>query len=236
MTRDGDLLGLAELHTVDEDGFGPTGVAIDAAGKVWVTCYRSHTAKRVDSATRQVDLTVDLEGDSHPLRRAGPYNYSDMTGAVALGALKFGMWTDVYDSGITDPENPPRWTLVTWNDEPGCPAQPSGTEIRVQVRAVHSPTELGVTREPFREVENGVPILPGFEGRFVQSRRKTGGEPAESPPPDAQNSEANDDISLHYCFCFLLRIVVWICMQELLQGVLGYFGGFRIAPITPKPV
>ncbi len=41
-------------------GSMPTGVAVDAAGKVWVTNHNSHNAMRIDPATNQVDLTVDL--------------------------------------------------------------------------------------------------------------------------------------------------------------------------------
>jgi len=61
-------------------GSHPTGVAVDANGKVWVTNYSSHNAMRIDpngggDGLGAVDLTVPLGTN------ASPYNYSDMTGA-----------------------------------------------------------------------------------------------------------------------------------------------------------
>jgi YVTN family beta-propeller protein len=74
-------------------GSTPTGVAVDAAGKVWVTNYSSDNVMRIDPATNSVDLTVSLGGG------ARPYNYSDMTGSTLTAPPDIGTWTVDYDSG-----------------------------------------------------------------------------------------------------------------------------------------
>jgi RHS repeat-associated protein len=106
---DGTLLGSIPV------GSGPTGVAVDANGKIWATNHNSRTVSRIDpemgpmgadGGTRvgQVDLTtVDLKGNL--------YNYSDMTGSTLSGAPAGGTWTQVFDSGIEGAE----WGTIAWN-------------------------------------------------------------------------------------------------------------------------
>jgi RHS repeat-associated protein len=96
-------------------GNGPTGVAVDAKGKVWATNHNSRNVSRIDpelgpmgadGVTRvgQVDLTtIDLKGSL--------YNYSDMTGSTLSGAPASGTWTRVFDSGIAGAE----WGVIGWN-------------------------------------------------------------------------------------------------------------------------
>jgi RHS repeat-associated protein len=95
-------------------GDGPTGVAVDAKGKIWATNHDSRNVSRIDpelgpmgadGETRvgQVDLTtVDLKGNL--------YNYSDMTGSTLSGVPAGGTWTRVFDSGIVNAE----WGVVAW--------------------------------------------------------------------------------------------------------------------------
>ncbi|HEU0293222.1 MAG TPA: CSLREA domain-containing protein, partial [Anaerolineales bacterium] len=95
-------------------GSFPTGLAVDSAGKIWVTNLNSRTVSRIDpnagpigfdGVTRigQVDLTVgDLGGTL--------YNYSDMTGSTLTGSPDNGNWTVVFDSGLTGAE----WGKVSW--------------------------------------------------------------------------------------------------------------------------
>lgn len=91
-------------------GSQPTGVAVDAAGKVWVTNLSSDDAMRIDPASNSVDLTVSLGAG------AGPYNYSDMTGSTLIAPPDVGAWTIVHDSTILDAH----WGYVTWTaDTPG---------------------------------------------------------------------------------------------------------------------
>lgn len=98
-------------------GNGPTGVAVDAKGKIWSTNFGSRTVSRIDpdagpmgadGTTRvgQVDLTtVDLKGNL--------YNYSDMTGSTLSGAPAGGTWTHVFDSGMEAAE----WGVAGWNGQ-----------------------------------------------------------------------------------------------------------------------
>jgi len=117
-------------------GSTPTGVAVDAAGKVWVTNLTSNNVMRIDPATNLVDLTVDLGAG------AGPYNYSDMTGSTLTAPPDNGTWTVDLDSGIVSAP----WREVSWNsDEPG------DSSIVVTVA---SSTD-GITFGPFVAVSNG---------------------------------------------------------------------------------
>jgi len=111
-------------------GTQPTGVAVDAFGKVWVTCYQTDNVYRIDpngggDNLGAWDLEVDLGAN------AGPYNYSDMTGAVALSATTWtGSWT-VTQAGI----NPStEWGMVSWNAD-----VPTGTALKVEARAGGGP-------------------------------------------------------------------------------------------------
>jgi type VI secretion system protein ImpC len=94
LDNDGNLLKLVPV------GAYPTGVAVDALGKVWVTNLNSHDAYRIDpngglDGLGEVDLVVPLGAG------AGPYNYSDMTGVVAIGSTApQGTWTVVHDGGL----------------------------------------------------------------------------------------------------------------------------------------
>jgi YVTN family beta-propeller protein len=86
-------------------GTFPTGVAVDLAGKVWVTDRDSDDVMRIDPFTNKVDLTVYLG------KGAGPYDYSDMTGRFNIAPPNRGSWTIVKDSGSPDA----RWTTIGWN-------------------------------------------------------------------------------------------------------------------------
>ncbi len=159
LDNDGNLVKVVELGP---DGVQPTGVAVDADGKVWATCYSSDTAKRIDpnggaDGLGEVDLTVDLGSG------ATPYNYSDMTGILAFPG-GFGSWTVVHDSCADGIE----WGVATWNTELcAIPHEPPGTGLTVEVRAADS--AAGLASEPWFTVENGVPFT-GLFGRYVEVR------------------------------------------------------------------
>lgn len=155
LDNDGNLLKTISV------GDGPTGVAVDANGKVWATNLDSNDLSRIDpngggDGLGEVDLTVDLGPG------AGPYNYSDMTGAVAIGTTSpQGMWTVTQDSGIAGPT----WTSISWNTEPEG-SEPPGTSIEVEARAAETAT--GLTGEAFVPVTNGAPL--GLTGQFIEVR------------------------------------------------------------------
>lgn len=141
-------------------GAHPTGVARDANGKVWVTNYDGHSVMRIDPAgggdgRGEVDLVVSLGAG------AGPYNYSDMTGAVAVGLTsQQGSWTVVYD-GLLDGLD---WGTIAWTS-----AEPTGTDVKVEARASNS--RAGLAGASFRTVGNGVSFHgQGVQGRYIEMR------------------------------------------------------------------
>lgn len=142
-------------------GRGPTGVAVDANGKVWVTNMDSDNVMRINpnggkDSLGAVDLTVDLG------RGAWPYNYSDMTGMVAIGMTSpQGTWSVMQDAGTPGAKS----ATIFWNSETQG-AEPPGTEIVVETRAAD--TQAGLGGETFQAVSNGVPFA--FAGRFIEVR------------------------------------------------------------------
>ena len=160
----GHLLGDGtHVGNVTDVGTGSTGVAVDAAGKVWTANLDSSDATRIDpgkgplgadGTTRvgAVDLTVPLPGSS-------PYNYSDMTGSVALASTSQGSWTVVQDGGEAGTE----WTSIEWNTGA---ERAAGEALRVEARA--SDARAGLGARPWTPVENGE-ALP-HDGRFIQLR------------------------------------------------------------------
>jgi len=159
-------------------GSGPTGVAVDANGKVWVANINSNNAMRIDPNggpiggggfnVGAVDLTVDLGPG------AGPYNYSDMTGFVSIGATSpQGTWTVTQDSGVVGNN----WGTITWNVEPEG-SEPPETSITVEARAAD--TEAGLSSQIFATVLNGAAFM--LTGEFIEVRATLkAGSSGESP-------------------------------------------------------
>jgi subtilisin-like proprotein convertase family protein len=159
----------------------PTGVSVDAAGKIWAGCLASDTATRIepnagplvvtpDGETNHVglvDMIVDLgNGTWHPFPynvEANPYNYSDMTGFnmrvvnPSLKPLK-GYWTVVNDSSHAGQ----LWNKVSWTA-----AVTNGCEVAVYVRA--SDDRNGLGGEVFMPVTNSV-AFQAIRGRFIEVR------------------------------------------------------------------
>jgi hypothetical protein len=137
-------------------GSTPTGVAVDANGKVWVTNYDSHNAMRIDPATNTVDLTVPFGSGAYP------YNYSDMTGIVSRSqTAPQGTWTVGYDGGAIGRN----WGKICWNNDP-CD-QPPGTSITARARS----SEDQVTWSPWEDVGNCVDLTVP-DGRYLQVEMK----------------------------------------------------------------
>lgn len=169
LKNDGTFVG----NVPNPTGSGSTGVAVDALGKVWTANLQSNTATRIDpnggdigadGATRigAVDLTVNFPAGPDERPSPSPYNYSDMTGAVALGSTSpQGTWTVVQDGGSPGAA----WGTIVWNSEPQG-SMPAGTSITVEARAANS--EAGLGSLPFVNVSNGAPFT--LTGRFLQVR------------------------------------------------------------------
>lgn len=145
---------------------GPTGVAVGANGKIWVSEYFGNSASRIDPNSGPIggggytlgalDMKVSLGAGS------SPYNYSDMTGFVAIGSTSpQGTWTVTQDSGVTGNKG----VTITWNTEPEG-IEPEGAAIIVEARA--SDTETGLSIQAYTEVSNGTPFM--LIGRFIQVR------------------------------------------------------------------
>jgi PKD repeat protein len=156
---DGVFLGNADLG----GGAGSTGVAVDANGKVWSANYSTSNATRVDPEIGQKiagpvpsgwwDKVVSLGAG------ANPYNYSDMTGAVAIGAASpSGFWLIKQDGTALGTV----WKKISWDG-----SAPGGTSITVEVRAADTQTDLPST--PFVTVADGA-ALSGIVGRFIEVR------------------------------------------------------------------
>jgi streptogramin lyase len=136
-------------------GVTPTGVAVDAEGKVWVTNLTSDNVMRIDPGAGadglgEVDLTVGLGAGAYP------YNYSDMTGIVAIQAARQGTWTVVYDSTEAGTD----WGTISWTCD-----EPPGTSVMVEARAAD--TVGGLAGETFVAVSNDVKFS-GMAGQYIE--------------------------------------------------------------------
>jgi hypothetical protein len=152
---------------------GTTGVAVDAAGKIWAAADQGSSVIRIDPKKGAigaggirigaVDLTVSLPASTNPTRPlANPYNYSDMTGYLAVrNTAPLGRWRVIQDAGIAGA----LWGRVSWNGE-GQGSIPTGASILVEARAAESVAGLG--GRAFVTVTNGVPF--SLIGRYVEVR------------------------------------------------------------------
>lgn len=147
-------------------GTGPTGVAVDSNGKIWVTNLYTDNVMRInpnngnfgpDAVTRigAVDLTVNLGAN------AGPYNYSDMTGDQTISNPTQGFW-DVVHNGLV-PNT--AWGRIKWNTEPE-KLIPSGSSITVSARAAN--TQAALTTQVFIPVAHDVPF--SLTGQYIEVR------------------------------------------------------------------
>lgn len=106
-------------------GNGPTGVAVDGAGKVWSTNTGTDDVSRITLAANPADAVVETfaVGDY-------PYNYSDMTGRVVRNITnRQGTWEATFDGGSAGFA----WAKVIWKLKQ---ALPEGTNVEAQVKAV----------------------------------------------------------------------------------------------------
>jgi len=93
---------------------GPTGVAVDAAGKIWSTNYNTGNASRIDPNAGPIGADgvtrVGLVDYNTPSLGGNLYNYSDMTGSTLQGAPGSGSWEVLHDSGRAGAT----WRFVHW--------------------------------------------------------------------------------------------------------------------------
>lgn len=156
--NDGNLV--AEIS-----GFSyPTGVGVDAAGKVWATDLYSDNIYRIDPDTNTIELTKPLIGSG------GHYTYSDVTGYVARTiTTTIGTWTVTYDSG----SNSTVWGRVTWNA-----SIPAGASINVKIRTNNDSNDL--PSSTYQSVSNSIDF-PAV-GRYIQIEVRLTASPAKESP------------------------------------------------------
>ena len=131
-------------------GATPTGVAVDATGKVWVCDHGDDDIHRIDPATNAVDLTKTVVGSG------GHYTYSDMTGLLSRNiTTRLGTWTVVFDS---EQANTP-WGTIAWNA-----SHPEGTLIIVRVRS----SQDGTAWSAWEISDNQSPLGETPDGRYLQ--------------------------------------------------------------------
>lgn len=169
LKNDGSYVGTVPV------GGGPTGVAVDALGKIWATNYFDGTVSRIDPAGGSVgpDGVTHVGAVDFTSKYLGGnlYNYSDMTGSTLTAPPNSGTWTVIFDSGEPGTE----WGKIGWND-----LVPEGAALSVTVAS----SEDGITfSDPpvtvIKDVDFDVP-----DGRYLKIsvifNRAPGGTP-EAP-------------------------------------------------------
>ncbi|KAG7372703.1 SMP-30/gluconolaconase/LRE-like domain containing protein [Nitzschia inconspicua] len=166
LKNDGTFVGNVDL----DSGVGPTGVAVDANGKIWSANINSNTLSRIDPSLNGgvggVDLTVNLGAG------AGPYNYSDMTGSTLVAPPNFGTWTVIFDGGVADKV----WQGLVWNE-----ITPSDSTLTVQA----STSSDGETFGALEAVTKDTPLTA--TGQYLKvvvsfQRATIGGDPQDTTP------------------------------------------------------
>jgi RHS repeat-associated protein len=109
LKNDGTFVGNVKV------GNGPTGVAVDSRGKIWVANYYSGNVMRIDPnlGPTGADGVTPLGQVDYisPYLGGNLYNYSDMTGSTLTGVPGKGTWIAIYDSTIPHAQ----WGPAAWN-------------------------------------------------------------------------------------------------------------------------
>jgi hypothetical protein len=130
-------------------GNAPTGVAVDAEGKVWVVNVGDEYIKRIDPQSDSVDLAKRIIGGTH-------YGYSDMTGILARTATtKLGTWTVTHNSGFPGAA----WKSISWNA-----SQPAGTSLKINVRSSADKSSWSA----WESATNRLPLNATPDGKYLQ--------------------------------------------------------------------
>ena len=141
---------------------GATGCAVDHNGKIWVSDFADNMGVRIDPSTNLTDAAGVMNPVLPVLTPAQPYNYSDMTGFVALSATgQFGMMQFEHDSLCPNSD----WGRLSWltTGENG-----KDCRIVVEVRASNTP---GNFTGPWYKATNSQWFCgKGIRGRYVQVR------------------------------------------------------------------
>lgn len=155
-------------------GSGPTGVAVDGAGRVWSTNANANSVSRITLNADPLQAAVDTYNVG-----VYPYNYSDMTGRVVRTITnRQGTWEAVFDAG----KDSYAWGRVIWTLKA---ALAEGNEIEVVGKAANA-ASLEAAKAAFGSIdyinlENDVQ-LQGLTGRYLKLRiRLTSDSLSETP-------------------------------------------------------
>lgn len=152
--NDGSYIGMVSV------GNGPTGVAVDAAGKIWATNYYDETVSRIDPnlGGMGADGATPIGGVDFTSGELGGllYNYSDMTGSTLIAPPTTGTWTVVHDSGLLDAP----WSNVSWTSD-----EPAGSSIVVTVA---SSNNAGGPFSAPETVTTGADLATTPAGQYVE--------------------------------------------------------------------
>ena len=188
-------------------GSGPTGIAVDAAGKVWSTDFNAGTVSRIDPALGPVgadgETAVGAVDFTSPNLGGNPYNYSDMTGSTLTGRPQSGTWTATFDAGDVGAD----WAALSWTARNACAAD----AVTVTAASSEDPASFG----PGAPATNGEPLAVA-DGRYLKvvvtlRRCADGASPVlddltawtESPePPVATDNEATTEEDVPVAMAF----------------------------------
>lgn len=136
-------------------GWGPTGVAVDGAGKIWTTNMKDHTISRINPSDnggigkQERAFSLDYLNQK---KNCTPYNYGSMTGSANTApGPNSGTWTVKYDHGSVLDD----WGSISiaWNAE-----LPNNSSLSVQVRNSEG--------DPWKLAENGQKLLD-MSGQYL---------------------------------------------------------------------
>jgi uncharacterized repeat protein (TIGR01451 family) len=132
-------------------GAHPTGLSVDAAGKVWAVDLDDEDIHRVDPSIDRVDLTKRVLSGNH-------YGYSDMTGTLVRNTTsRYGTWTVVHDAGVLYAQ----WGRVSWTtSEPAGP----GANVGVRVRSSNDQNRWST----WEKAVSGAALNATPPGRYLQ--------------------------------------------------------------------
>lgn len=131
-------------------GDGPTGVALDQDGKIWVVSSLSEAVHRIDADTADWELQKDLVA-------SGGHNATgDFTGIVSRNlTTRVGTWTVIHDSQVAGTP----WGQVSWDT-----TAPVGTAVRVRVRSSEDESDWSV----WESTSSGVDLSVTPDGQYLE--------------------------------------------------------------------
>jgi hypothetical protein len=149
-------------------GTTPTGVAVDAAGKVWVVNYGDEFIRRIDPATDSIDLSKRIVGALH-------YGYSDMTGIISRQiTTRLGTWSVIHNAQM--PNTPWDQGAISWHSD-----EPSGTSIKAQARTSNDQITWSVWQD-LPNCTNGTRLTGLIPGRFIEVQLRLQSDAADMSP------------------------------------------------------